>query len=398
MYIVFSHCVTDFANALEPAADDEPASSQYETDSDQEEDEQDDVVEEPNTWNYEEMSEPEDDDNQSNRYGLSGIEALGVREVPEGEKWTLQFHIAVMNCIYRHNISHEAAKELLDLYQPGYELYDKMMEETGGKAKKYRMIRHHVSRYMVPVKIDICYRDLERNEIVVLKDQTKFPRKLQLEQERYELLWETSRVCPAQVLKLHDRTCKKGPSGKSHCGQIESMQTSPRAISTSIDDVPQDASSHISLSVVSMKLQECSTVYNVTVHRPTLGNAKAVHPLTLLVPVVTKLIDSRLKIDSIVADAPMRSCLRKSINHNGWYFCQFCTYPGVSLRRKLKRKKVLRFPYVHQRRTNNKLTLKRTHETWNQQAHYCQKNQIDSNRSPKLTADLKKLLQGEGFC
>jgi hypothetical protein len=113
---------------------------------------------------------------------------------------------------------------------------------------------------------------------------------------------------------------------KSHATTEEAAPS--EWVDLSMDGVQENNTSGLSIVVVSLRFKNCCHVYPVVVYRPSIQRHDIDTVESLFWPVVQACVDLELIIDKIIADAPERANLRKQVNHNGFYGCDFCEEKG----------------------------------------------------------------------
>lgn len=236
---------------------------------------------------------------------------------------TLSFALKILTEVYKMSVSHAAVEKLFGMLVGSDNVEFKEMKEERKRKKipvlSYRQLRNVADEYICKPSIFVGYKDLKEDKVDTISCE-EFPRKMLSDREKYKVLYDLTSVDVLELCIQHHLSCR------------DEEQMDNRHIIISVDGVPKDHSSGISLIIVSFRFTNCQKVYFASVYRPYPGYKGKININDLVKKLVTKLEKANFIIDAIVADAPCRCVLREGMGHTGRYACDLCRKKGESFK------------------------------------------------------------------
>jgi hypothetical protein len=187
------------------------------------------------------------------------------------------------------------------------------VSKQGKNFPSFKTAQRALSNIGVPtIMMEVCWFDTEKRTPYVLDDLMVIPKK----PPSYKLQYEIAKVDVEALWNFHKMRCPEQIEGKT-------------GVILSADGVVENHTSGVSLEIYSIKFGSCKNIYPVVIYRPHRGRTvKGYKYLDLLMPIVHQVLAIGLKLNYIVCDAPVRAKLRKFLNHNGYFGCEYCYAKG----------------------------------------------------------------------
>jgi len=211
-----------------------------------------------------------------------------------------------------HEISDLAAGTLWSFMGNNAELIAKVSKQQD-KFPSFKTAQRSLNNIGVPrIKMEACWFDYVTRVPHVMSDLVAIPRK----PPTFKLQYEIAKVDIKELYNLHKKMCPEQIEGKTR-------------VTLSVDGVVENHSSGVSLEIYSIKFGKCRNIYPVVIYRPHRGRTvKGYKYLELLMPIINQVLANGMKLDLIVCDAPVRAKIRRFLNHNGYFGCEYCYAKG----------------------------------------------------------------------
>ena len=188
------------------------------------------------------------------------------------------------------------------------------------KLKSFRMMRHQALQCVPTVWMDAVAEDANGQQVVV-RHTDSYPRKEFASRglrPRYLLHY----VSLDAVFTLHESL-----HGDGVC--------SPE-FDLSLDGIPENRSSGLSLDILSIRMTDCRSVYTLAVLKP-FRKAMQIPDSVILAHFLEDYKKTTRKLRYVIADAPKRAALQGLKQHSAAYACPYCkakkiqkAYPPVT--------------------------------------------------------------------
>ena len=215
----------------------------------------------------------------------------------------------------RHNSSKAARQEFWAFLDKHADLIGAAKEVSRNRLlPSFQTCSKWIDGKLPPVTIDCAHLRRSSGQIKFDLDMTAFPRKEYRNHRRWALQYEYTRVSSVESIKmLHDLNGQKSSS----------------SIILSVDGVPQDDSSGISLEIVAMRFEGCRCVFPLCIYREQPGASAKKTLKSVLTPVFEDIARSGCTVTKVIADAPYRCKLRNTMGHMSYYSCDYCFGKGT---------------------------------------------------------------------
>ena len=201
------------------------------------------------------------------------------------------------------------------------------------KWKSYKSARNRISKSLPKLKIDHYFIDKETG-LEICKSSGSLPEKNFLRNNKYDLASTWTRISLAEALKVHSiihhegtkqKRFKKAKQAANTPESWKDASSPPVKVTLSMDGVPIDNSSGLTLEILSFKLNDCQHVYPIGIH---IGTYKEKNLERIFQPVIDELASLNVQVRDIVADSPQRTTLLNMDAVTGYFGCSQCYARG----------------------------------------------------------------------
>ncbi len=188
----------------------------------------------------------------------------------------------------------------------------------------YKVARSRIEKHLPKIQLYHYFKSKgDGTEKLVIS--ASLPEKKWLQDNEYDHVATWSRIKIADALaaydKLHGKRRTKGIPAKTW----KNAGSPPVEIVLSMDGVPLDHSSSLTMEIVSIKLRDCNQILPIGVH---IGTSKEKNLDRIFDPIIEELASLNVKITSIIADSPQRVTLLNMDAVTAYFGCSKCYARG----------------------------------------------------------------------
>ena len=188
--------------------------------------------------------------------------------------------------------------------------------------KSYKAARTRLTKFIPKIRIEHYFLSKENGQEKLVVG-TKLPEKQFLRDNKYDLVHTWSRISIADALTVQSKIhCK---TKENHAYRWKNAGLPPLKIVLSMDGVPIDNSSGLTLEVVSFKLVDCDTIYPIGIH---IGISKEKNLDRIFGPIIQELADLNAQVATVLADSPQRTALLNMDAVTAYFGCAKCYARG----------------------------------------------------------------------